>query len=190
MIFFITFGIFTAFNAACAGANSIGALLVLRFFAAAFGSSPITNAGGLVADLFEASQRGLATSFFSLAPSMGPCLGPMVGGFLGENEGWRWVMGLLAIFSGILWIIQSFLVPETYGPVLLRKRALALSKKTSKVYRTRIDVQKGPIPVRDIIITTLTRPWILLFVEPIVLLLTIYLGIVYGMYPSPKLVDF
>ena len=51
-------------------------VIILRFFAGSFGSSPLTNAGGVVADLFAAKERGLAMSVFSVAPFMGPVLGP------------------------------------------------------------------------------------------------------------------
>jgi len=187
VIFTFTFAIFTIFNAACAGAHNIATLLVFRFIAGAFGSSPLTNAGGILADLFEPKERGFATTAYTMALAMGPSLGPMIGGFIGEHAGWRVVMGILALFSGVLWIVQSLMVPETYGPVLLRQRAAALTKKTGKVYRTKVDIQKGPISVKAVITTTLTRPWILLVVEPIVLLLTIYLGLVYGKGPPPVL---
>jgi len=180
IIFFVTFGAYTAFNAGCAGANSVATLLVLRFFAGSFGSSPFTNAGGVIADIFTASERGMAMGFFALAPSMGPTMGPFIGGFLGETEGWRWVVGLLAIFSGALWILGVMMVPETYAPVILRKRATVLSKMTGKVYKTRTDIDKGPISIRAVLATALIRPWILLFLEPIVLLLSLYIAIVYG----------
>ena len=49
--------------------------------------SPLTNAGGATADIFEAKERGLALSVFSAAPFMGPVLGPILGGFLGMTEG-------------------------------------------------------------------------------------------------------
>ncbi|KAG9788779.1 MFS transporter, partial [Aureobasidium melanogenum] len=180
IIFFITFGVFTAFNGGCAGANSIGTLLVLRFFAGAFGSSPFTNAGGVIADIFPASERGLAMGIFSLAPSMGPTLGPFCSGFLGENEGWQWVMGLLTIFSGVLWIAGALFVPETYAPVILRKRVDKLSQMTGKVYTLEADKEKGRPSVKSLLPTALIRPWILLFLEPIVLLLSLYIAIVYG----------
>ena len=137
VVYFVTFMVFTAFNAGCAGAQNTWTILILRFFGGSFGSSPLTNAGGVVADLFTAKERGLAMSLFSIAPFMGPVLGPIVGGFLGMTEGWRWVEGLMAIFSGAIWIIGILLVPETYPPVLLRKRAETLSKMTGKVYRSR-----------------------------------------------------
>ena len=179
VIFIITFGGFTAFNAGCAGAKNMGTLLVLRFFAGAIGSSPLTNAGGVIADIFTAQERGLAMSLFALAPSGGPTLGPMLGGFLGENAGWKWVMGMMAILSGALWII-GLLVPETYAPLLLKKRAAVLSKKTGKVYKTKTEIERGPVTIGAVFSTALIRPWILLFVEPIVLFLTIYLAIIYG----------
>jgi MFS family permease len=88
LVFTGTYIAFVAFNAAAAGAPNIYGLLILRFFAAAFGSSPLTNAGGVIADLFSANERGLAMSVFSAAPFMGPVLGPIIGGFLGMTEGW------------------------------------------------------------------------------------------------------
>jgi hypothetical protein len=86
----------------------------------------------------------------------------------------------MAIFTGVLWLICAFLVPETYAPVLLRKRALALTKKTGKVYKSKTDVEQGTKSAGSAFKTALTRPWILLFREPIVLLLSIYMAIIYG----------
>ncbi|KAF2500589.1 MFS general substrate transporter [Lophium mytilinum] len=180
ILYITTYGALTAFNAGAAGANNMATLVILRFLAGTFGSSPLTNAGGVIADMFPAKERGLAMSIFSAAPFMGPTLGPVIGGFLGESEGWRWVEGLMAIFTGVLWILGAILIPETYPPVLLRKRAKALSKATGKVYRSRADVESGPISASSAFKTALTRPWILLFREPIVLLLSIYLAIIYG----------
>jgi multidrug resistance protein len=180
VVFFGTFAAFVAFNAGAAGSQNITTLLILRFFGGAFGSSPLTNAGGVVADLFAAKERGLAMSVFSIAPFMGPVLGPIVGGFLGMTEGWRWVQGLMAIFSGVVFIWAIFVVPETYPPVLLRKRAVALSKLTGKVYMSRGDIDQGTITLGEAFSTGLKRPWILLFCEPIVLILSIYMAIIYG----------
>lgn len=180
IIFLISFVGFTAFNAGCIAAQNISQLLVLRFFAGAFGSSPLTNAGGVIADLFSVSERGIAMAIFSLAPSMGPCLSPIIGGFTGENAGWRWVMGVATIFSGVLLIAGALLVPETYAVVLLRKRAAGLSARTGKVYKTKIEIDNGKISPATIIKTSLIRPWVLLFLEPIVFVLSIYIAIVYG----------
>lgn len=180
VLFFGTYMALTAFNAGAAGSQNIQTLLIMRFLAGSFGSSPLTNAGGIIADMFSASERGLAMGLFSIAPFLGPVLGPIIGGFLGMNAGWRWVQGFLAIFSGVLWIGGTLLVPETYAPVLLRKRAQSLSKLTGKVYRSRLDVEQGQVTAGEAFATALSRPWILLFREPIVFLLSLYLAIVYG----------
>jgi MFS family permease len=180
VVFAGTYLAFTAFNAGAAGAPTIYGLLILRFFAAAFGSSPLTNAGGVIADLFSANERGLAMSIFSAAPFMGPVLGPIIGGFLGMTEGWRWVNGLMAIWAGAMLVIAGCLVPETYPPVLLRRRAERLSKLKGKVYRSRTDIDQGKVTLGEAFATGLKRPWVLLFTEPIVLLLSLYHAIIYG----------
>jgi MFS family permease len=111
---------------------------------------------------------------------MGPVLGPIVGGFVGMTVGWRWVEGVMAIFTGVLWIAGTLLIPETYTPVILRKRATALSKETGMVYKSRGDAEQGSKSLRNVFATALSRPWILLFQEPIVLLLSVYMAIIYG----------
>ncbi|OJD35687.1 mfs multidrug transporter [Diplodia corticola] len=179
-LFFGTYALLTAFNAGAAGANSIASLIVLRFLAGSFGSSPLTNAGGVIADMFPAAQRGLATSLFAAAPFLGPVIGPIVGGFVGQTVGWRWVEGVMAVFTGVLWLVCGLIVPETYSPVLLRKRAAKLSKITGKVYLSRADAEQGKVTIGEAFKTALSRPWILLFQEPIVLLLSIYMAIIYG----------
>ncbi|KAM0342228.1 hypothetical protein ACHAPU_009633 [Fusarium lateritium] len=178
--FFFSYMALTAFNAGAAGAPTMAALIVLRFFAGAFGSSPLTNAGGIIADMFEARERGLATALFAMAPFLGPTIGPIAGGFLGEHEGWRWVEGMMAIFTGIVWIVNSLVIPETYAPYLLRHRAAALSKRTGKVYISKIDAGRPHHTVAMQFKIALLRPWVLLFKEPIVLLTSIYMAIIYG----------
>lgn len=74
-IFIITYLALAVFTAGAACAQNIQTLLILRFFAGAFGSSPLTNAGGVIADMFNKSERGLATSIFAMAPFLGPTIG-------------------------------------------------------------------------------------------------------------------
>ncbi|KAH7267330.1 major facilitator superfamily domain-containing protein [Fusarium redolens] len=178
--FFISFMALTAFNAGAAGAPTMAALIVLRFFAGSFGSSPLTNAGGVIADMFDARERGLATALFAMAPFLGPTIGPIAGGFLGENEGWRWVEGMTAVFTGVVWIVNSLVIPETYAPYLLRRRAAVLSKRTGKVYISKIDVGRPHTTIATQLKTAILRPWVLLFKEPIVLLTSLYMAIIYG----------
>lgn len=103
-----------------------------------------------------------------------------MGGFVGQTIGWRWIQGVIAIFTGVVGILCAVMVPETYSPVLLRKRAAKLSRTTSKTFKSKVEVDKGETTISKSFTTTLTRPWLLLFREPIVFLLSLYTAIVYG----------
>lgn len=179
IIFILTYAALTAFNAGAAGAQSMATLLVLRFLAGVFGSSPLSNAGGVIADIYCAEERGIGLAVFAAAPFLGPVIGPIVGGFVGETIGWRWCEGIMAIFTGSLWILGSLLIPETYAPLLLQKRAASLAKLTGKVYVPGIRQEENRTP-KEIVRISLLRPWALLFLEPIVLLISIYMAIIYG----------
>lgn len=208
-ILVISYTAYTALSVAAACAPNITALLVLRFFASAFGSSSMTNAGGVIADLFSRAERGLATGLFVTAPFLGPALGrwwmsffhaamfafvalvhllilvnyfsgPIAGGFLGETQGWRWILGLIAILGGVMWIVTMLATRETYAPFILRCRAKALSRMTGSVYVSRLDAGQPSKTLSQELSVSFTRPWILLFCEPIVLLTSLYVAIVYG----------
>ncbi|CAI7580151.1 unnamed protein product [Penicillium pancosmium] len=180
ILFFGTYAALTVFNAAICGSENAWTLIIFRFLAGSFGSSPLTNAGGVIADIFPAKQRGIAMSLFASAPFLGPVLGPIIGGFLGMTKGWKWVMGFLAILSGAVWIIGGLFLPETYAPVLLRRRAEKLSQLTGNVYKSKIEVDEGTVSFQESFQLALSRPWILLCREPIVFLLSLYMAIVYG----------
>lgn len=89
-------------------------------------------------------------------------------------------MGLTAAFTGVLWLLCGAVCPETYSPVLLRRRADELSKVTGKAYISKLEVGKPQQTVGEKFKIAISRPWILLFKEPIVLLTAIYMAIIYG----------
>lgn len=179
-IFFITFGLLVVFNAASASARTIPQLFMFRALAGAIGSSPMTNAGGLIADQFTAEHRGLAMGLFSFGPYMGPVMGPIAGGFLGQAAGWRWPLWLCTILCGVVWVACVLLTPETYAPLLLTQRAEALTKTTGKICISNMDYQMGPKKLGALLKVGLSRPWVLLLFEPIVLILSIFIAVVYA----------
>lgn len=62
---------FVAFTIACALAKNLNMLIVFRFLAGVFGSAPLTNGGGSIADLVEQAKRGKAMSGFAMGPIVG-----------------------------------------------------------------------------------------------------------------------
>jgi MFS family permease len=77
-------------------------------------------------------------------------------------------------------ILGVAFVPETYGPVLLTKRANELSKANGKVYISILDIRQEKKRPSEVFKRALVRPWVLLFQEPIVLVASLYMAIIYG----------
>ncbi|KAH8821294.1 major facilitator superfamily domain-containing protein [Xylogone sp. PMI_703] len=174
-----TYGFATLFCGVTIASKNIGTLLVFRFFAGAFGASAVTNSGGVVSDMFVARHRALAMLAFIGAPFLGPSIGPIACSYLAVASGWKWVAALITFFVGTAFVAVLF-VPETYHPVLLQRRAAKLSKITGKVYKSRLEIENGHKTPGRVFRTAMLRPWALLFREPIVLLFSLYMAIIYG----------
>ncbi|KAI3331445.1 polyamine transporter 3 [Xylariaceae sp. AK1471] len=180
IIYAVMFFLATLFGGASIASPNIQTLLVLRFFAGTFGSSAIVNSAGVISDIFVTKERGLAIMVYTSAPFLGPTLGPVVSGFLAQAGGWKWVDGLTVIFTGVMLILGVVFVPETYTPYLLIRRAQKLSKLTGKVYISKLEAGKATKAATSVFYNSIARPWVILFSEPIVLALSIYSAIVYG----------
>ncbi|GAA5934000.1 MFS transporter [Sporobolomyces koalae] len=179
-IFIISYLPFVLFNIGCARAENITTMLICRFLGGFFGSSPLTNSGGVISDLFNPAERALGISIFALCPFGGPIIGPIVGSFIGITISWRWIFYILIIFSFVMWIL-GFLNPETYAPVLLRRRAAKLQKENGQVYRSQFDLHPMfAAPLATKMKTAIARPFVLLFKEMIVLLMSLYAAFIYG----------
>jgi MFS family permease len=73
----ISYGLFILGQAL---APNIQTILVSRFFSGFFGVSPVISSGGVIADIFPADSRGLATTLFAAAVFLGPTMAPVVSG--------------------------------------------------------------------------------------------------------------
>ncbi|KAJ3723760.1 major facilitator superfamily domain-containing protein [Lentinula raphanica] len=165
-------------------APNIQTLLVTRFFSGFFAVAPLTIGGGLLADIWSAKGRGPATSVFAASVFLGPVLGPLIGGFVADSKlKWNWIFWIMFIFAGASTLMLIALLPETYAPVILLKKAKKMRKEaaTPEIAKTiyaeheKQDFSFGPLVHR-----TLYRPFQMLLLEPILVLVTIYLSIVYG----------
>ena len=181
-VFLATYGAFVACNVVAALAGDILVIVVFRALAGALGSSALVNSGTVVADMFSLADRGRVSAVFSGAPFLGPVLGPIAGGFLSQSSGWKGVGVLIACVTGSLWMSYYFLVPETYAPVLLRLRAALLTRTDprGKVFQSRMDRAKGVKSTGELLRTSMVRPFLLLFSETIVSILSLYMAIIFG----------
>ncbi|KAJ0421253.1 major facilitator superfamily domain-containing protein [Aspergillus carlsbadensis] len=76
IIFLITFTGYFVFNFLCAFAPNLGALLTGRLVYRIFASTPLTNAAGLMSNIWNPIQRGNAMAVFAMMIVIGPALGP------------------------------------------------------------------------------------------------------------------
>ncbi|KAF2094124.1 putative MFS multidrug transporter [Rhizodiscina lignyota] len=170
--------VFVIFTVACAVSTNMSMLIVFRLFEGCFGATPITLGGGTIADLMPVEKRGGAMAIWAMGPLIGPVAGPVAGGFLVQAVGWRWVFWVIAIAAGTFCIVAFFLMRETYGPVILARKAAKLRKETGNPnLRSKFDTGETTM---NRFKRSIVRPSKLLLLSPIVLSLSTYTALVYG----------
>ncbi len=88
------------------------------------------------------------------------------------------MFGFQAFLSVIVFIWMLFTMHETRGTVLLSRRAKLLTKVTGKLHRCRADDERAKLSI--MLKTSLTRPFLYLFTEPIVLIFSLWVGVAWG----------
>ncbi|KAK4503757.1 hypothetical protein PRZ48_004672 [Zasmidium cellare] len=176
-IYLIVMALFVVFVIPCAVAQNMATILAVRYFGAFCAAAMISNAPGTVNDIVDEEYRALAFSVWSIGPMNGPVIGPVVGGFVFEYLGWRWTNWVVVIVSGIAWVLVA-LVPETYAPSLLRKRAKKIRQDTGdNEWWSRYDDKQS---FSELLKVNMSRPFILTVTEPICLFWDVYIALVYG----------
>ncbi|PPQ62974.1 hypothetical protein CVT24_006080 [Panaeolus cyanescens] len=178
-MFVYPFFVYGCFMVAGALAQNTASVLIFRFLGGTFAAAPLTNSGALISDIFDASMRGKALAVFTVAPFAGPALGPTAAGFIADNISWRWLFWILAIFAFVCEILIIFTIPETYKPVLLGRIAAAKRQETGDDrYESPLEREKMTLTKR--LEHMLARPFVILFCEPMLIALTLYMSFVYG----------
>lgn len=162
-------------------AHNIATMLAARMIAGIASSAPMTNVGGSIADVWAVEDRGIPMAVFSMTLFMGPCLGPLFGGWISLRTGfqWRWIYWTLFIFIGLVSAF-TFILPETYAPMVLRKKAARLNKENNTdVYISKHDLNRTSL--KESLKVSMSRPFILMFCEPIILFMSFYLSFIYSL---------
>lgn len=174
---FIAFAIFMI---PVAVAQNPQTILVCRFIGGCFGSAPLAVVGGGLADLWNPIDRTLAICIFGAGTFIGPVGAPIMGGFITQSYlGWRWTQWINLIMAVLFGILGLLLVPETHAPTLLSQRAKHLRYETRN-WALHAKADENRINFRTITTIYLLRPFSLLFSEPILMAMTIYMSFIYG----------
>ncbi|KAJ5438874.1 drug/proton antiporter YHK8 [Penicillium daleae] len=190
-IYIVSFSLFLIWLIPCAVAKNTETMLVCRFFNGLSGSAFLSVAGGTVGDMFDRHELAFPMMLYTASPFIGPEVGPLVGGFINYFTGWRWTFYVLLIWTGVLLVSIIFLVPETYHPVLLRRKAQKLRQETGDD-RWKAPIEKMQRSVAQTVLRSMYRPIMLLTMEPMCLNLCIFsailLGILYLFFGAFQLV--
>lgn len=173
-----TVGLFLTlvFNLLPEFSENIGGVLFGRFMSGFFASSFMAVASGTFADIFNKKQLASALSLYTASPFLGPGIGPILAGFINENpKNFRWTFHCITIWLAFILILVIFLVPETYEPVLLIRKAKRLRKESgdNNYYAP---LEKTNQTLTESIAVNASRPFGLLFKDKMTIILCFYTG--------------
>lgn len=172
---------FSIFNLAVAVGKDAQTVFICRFFAGFMGAAPLTLVGAVFADMYNNKERGIAVTVFSVCVFSGPLIAPFIGGFINMSYlGWRWTEYITAIMGFLGLALVMFLMEETYPPTILVNKASMLRRRT-KNWGIHAKQDEIEVDLRELLEKNLSRPLRMLFTEPIVLLISIYMAFVYGL---------
>jgi DHA2 family multidrug resistance protein len=99
--------LFLAFSVACAFAQSLPEMIVLRAFQGFTGGVLIPLAFTIIVTMLPRSKQPVGLALFALSATFAPAIGPTIGGYLNDNYGWEFIFyvnlvpGLFML--GLLW---------------------------------------------------------------------------------------
>lgn len=166
----------------CALAPSLNTLIFFRFMCGVGGSACQTVGGAIIADLFQISERGKATTIWMLGPILGPSLAPVVGGFVAQTIGWRWTNWISFIPGMVVVAFMLFFNRETNARVLMRIKTdrLRMELDRPELRSCYVDVSKPVLTTGQLILLGLTRPIKMLFRSAILFIISLYIAFNYG----------
>ena len=83
--------IFTISSFFCAVSNSMGMLVIARFFQGLGGGSILPLSQAIIMESFPPEKRAQSMSIFGLSIILAPTIGPIIGGWITENWSWPWI---------------------------------------------------------------------------------------------------
>ena len=178
-VYMISFFLYTVFNIPVALSPNIAGMLICRFLLGVFSSSALTNVGASLVDLHN-ETRGLAIAFFSFCPYSGPVLGGVVNGFISVDSGrYELMVWVNMAFAGVMWILMAT-IPETYAPVILKKRAKKLRQETGND-NIMTEQEAKPLSLSELVNNNLVRPLKFIVTEPVLDLICLFVALIYAL---------
>ncbi|KAK8047388.1 MFS multidrug transporter [Apiospora saccharicola] len=172
---------FMCFTVGVACAQNLYTIMICRFMQGAWGVATITVVPGVFVDLWDIRTRGLATIAWAATIVMGPTMGPIIGSFTVKNEnlGWRWTMWFTLIISALFFVLVLICFEETWGPIILQKKAKRLRYETNN-WALHSKRDEAPVNSRELLQKYGLKPWKMVIREPILICICMYNSFLYG----------
>ncbi|PBK69021.1 MFS general substrate transporter [Armillaria solidipes] len=181
-VYMATLFLFVIFQVPVAVAKNMSTVLAFRFLTGFVGSPALATGGASMADVYSTHQFPYVLGIWALGAVAGPITGPVIGGFAAQANGWRWPQYELIWIAGFALIFLLLLLPETYEPTILLKRAQRLRKLTgNQELRSQSEKDKEGESLGAVMQEALIRPFILAK-EPVLMFANVYLGFVYAIF--------
>ncbi|KAI5951246.1 MDR1 [Candida jiufengensis] len=180
-IYIITLFIFFILQIPTALVKNIAGFVILRFLGGFFASPCLATGAASVSDVTKGQYLPAALATWSIGAVAGPSMGPFFGAILSVKGGWRWCFWFMLILSGFSLIVFFFFLPETYAPTLLARKAKRLRAKTgNEKITSRGLLDNERTSKKQLAIETFWRPIEITILEPVVLLIDVYIAMVYS----------
>lgn len=177
---FAGMAIFCIFQIPVAVATNLETIFICRFLAGTFGAAPLAIIGGMYVDFMKPIDRGIASATYAGAVFAGPCVGPVMGSFITTSYlGWRWTAWITLIMAAFFTFIAWLVTPETQEATLLKWKAQRLRHET-RDWALHSKSEEMKMDTNTLINKYLTKPIYMIVKEPILLILTLYMSLVYG----------
>lgn len=152
--------------------------LICRFFAGFFGSTPLSCAGGTVADIWNPLQKTFAFPIYGIIAFAGPVFGELIGSYIPTTLGWRWLEWIMMIDAAAILVVFFFFIPETYSHMLLKWKANALREATGdQRYRAAAELEQTSLISG--LFAALYRPFYWCYSELIIIAISMYMVVLY-----------
>ncbi|ABN66451.1 multidrug resistance protein 2 [Scheffersomyces stipitis CBS 6054] len=179
-VYIVTLFIFFVLQIPTALSESIAGLAVLRLISGFFASPALATGGATIGDVISMPYMPVGIAAWAIGGVCGPSLGPLIGSVLVVKGSWRWPFWFMAIISGTCFLVLSWTLPETYGKALLYKKAKRLRRVTGNQNITSEGhIENSKLTAKELAVDLLWRPFEITIIEPVVLLINVYIALVY-----------
>ncbi|KIW13777.1 hypothetical protein PV08_08968 [Exophiala spinifera] len=174
-VFLSTTPLFALFTLGAGFSQDVASLTICRFFAGVFASPAISCASATIVDYTAGRYRAVSLAFYYSIPFFGAVFGPLLGGVIVEKKGWRWTQWITLFFIAVFYIPILF-TKETYKKTILQRRARRLGVH-------QVPQAKNPVlaSIKHFLTALLIRPVHMAITEPIVTLVCLYNGFLFGL---------